>query len=165
MSIPIPTTLTKGTGLRWPVVRLTATTKDGRHMCLEEFLIDVAKRIGMPGYGEKGIPDAQGKYWPLNRREDWYLKATANLATTAGVGDDVVPPASEEEIAIGDLAPFRKEFAASLKPEEWPEVLGVMMRGGRFEPASGARADGKLAIASPRPCISTPRRPPPPATA
>jgi tetrathionate reductase subunit A len=140
-----PTTLTKGTGLRWPVVNLTAKTKDGRHMCVEELLIDVAKRIGMPGYGEKGIPDAHGKYWPLNRREDWYLKATVNLATTAGLGNDVVPPASAEEIAIGDLAPFQKEFAASLKPEEWPEVLGVMVRGGRFQPASGGRADGKLA--------------------
>ena len=140
-----PTTLTKGTGLRWPVVRLTATTKDGRHVCLEEFLIDVAKRIGMPGYGEKGIPDGAGKYWPLNRREDWYLKATANLASAKGVGDDVVPAASDEEIAIGDLAPFRKEFAAALQAAEWPAVLGVMVRGGRFEPATGARDGRKLA--------------------
>ncbi len=139
-----PTTLTKGTGLRWPMVRLTGTTADGRHFCMEEFLIDVAKRIGMPGYGEKGIPDSAGKYWPLNRREDWYLKATANLAATKGVGGDVVPPATAEEIAIADLAPFQKDFASALKPGEWPEVLGVMVRGGRFEPASGAREGSKL---------------------
>jgi tetrathionate reductase subunit A len=139
-----PTTLTKGTGLRWPAVRLTGTTSDGRHFCMEEFLIDVAKRIGMPGYGPKGIPDASGKYWPLDRREDWYLKATANLAVAKGVGNDVVPPASAEEIAIADLEPFRKAFAASLKPEEWPDVLGVMVRGGRFEPASGAREGSRL---------------------
>ncbi len=140
-----PTTLTKGTGLRWPVVNLTAKTKDGRHMCMEEFLIDVAKRIGMPGYGEKGIPDAEGRYWPLNRREDWYLKATANLAFVKGVKGDVVPEASAEEIAIADLAPFRKEFAAALKPAEWPAVLGVMVKGGRFQPSSGAREGEKLA--------------------
>ncbi len=140
-----PTTLTKGTGLRWPMVRLTAKTPDGRHMAMEEFLIDVAKRIGMPGYGAKGIPDAGGKYWPLNRREDWYLKATANLAVAKGVGGDEVPEASEQEIAIADLVPFQKEFGAALKPAEWPKVLGVMVRGGRFEPASGGRKGGKLA--------------------
>ncbi len=140
-----PTTLTKGTGLRWPVVGLTGTTKDGRRMCLEEFFIDVAKRLGMPGYGEKGIPDASGKYWPLNRREDWFLKATANLAYAKGVGGDTVPPASAEEIAISDLAPFQKEFASALQPAEWPAVLGVMVRGGRFEPASGARDGRQLA--------------------
>ncbi len=140
-----PTTLTKGTGVRWPVVSLTAKTQDGRHMCMEEFLIDVARRIGMPGYGAKGIPDPSGKYWPLERREDWYLKATANLAFAKGAGNDVVPAASAEEIAIADLAPFYKEFAAALKPEEWPAVLGVMVRGGRFQPVSGAREGSKLA--------------------
>ncbi len=139
-----PTTLTKGTGLRWPVVSLTAKTKDGRHMAMEEFLIDVAKRIGMPGYGKKGVPDSEGKYWPLDRREDWYLKATANLAYTKGVGNDVVPAATAEEIAIADLAPFQKEFGSSLKPEEWPAVLGVMVRGGRFQPASAGREGEKL---------------------
>ncbi len=56
-----------------------------------------------------------------------------------------MPEASTEEIAIADLAPFRKEFEAALKPSEWPKVEGVMVRGGRFEPASGARKGGALA--------------------
>lgn len=140
-----PTTLTKGTGVRWPAVSLTPTTADGRHFCMEEFLIDVAKRIKMPGYGEKGIPDATGKFWPLNRREDFYLKATANLANAKGVGNDEVPKATPAEIVIADLMPYQREFANSLKPEEWPAVLGCLVRGGRFQPVSGARKGDKLA--------------------
>ncbi|HUW39209.1 MAG TPA: molybdopterin-dependent oxidoreductase [Rhodocyclaceae bacterium] len=140
-----PTTLTKGTGVRWPAVSLTPTTADGRHFCAEEFLIDVAKRIKMPGYGEKGIPDAAGKFWPLNRREDFYLKATANLVNAKGVDGDEVPKATAEEIAISDLASYQKQFADSLKAEEWPAVLGCLVRGGRFQPVSGARKGDKLA--------------------
>ena len=140
-----PTTLTKGTGVRWPAVSLTPMTADGRHFCMEEFLIDVAKRIKMPGYGEKGIPDAAGKFWPLNRREDFYLKATANLVNAKGVGGDEVAKATAEEIAVSDLAPYQKQFADSLKPEEWPAVLGCLVRGGRFQPVSGARKGDKLA--------------------
>jgi len=140
-----PTTLTKGTGIRWPAVSLTPTTADGRHFCMEEFLIDVAKRIKMPGYGEKGIPDATGKFWPLNRREDFYLKATANLANAKGVGNDEVAKATPAEIVIADLMPYQREFANSLKPEEWPAVLGCLVRGGRFQPVSGARKGDKLA--------------------
>ena len=140
-----PTTLTKGTGVRWPVISLTPKTTDGRHFCMEEFLIDVAKRIGMPGYGEKGIPDASGKFWPFNRREDYYVKATANLTFDKGVGHDEVPEASAQEIAISDLADVRNAFSNALKPEEWPKVLGCLVRGGRFQLFSEARKGDKLA--------------------
>jgi len=140
-----PTTLTKGTGVRWPAVSLTSKTPDGRHVCLEEFLIDVAKRIGMPGYGDKGIPDAGGKYWPLHRREDFYLKAVANLVAANGVEDDEVPAASLQEIAVSALDDFHHKFARSLKPEEWPRVMGCLVRGGRFQPHTGARNGDQLA--------------------
>lgn len=140
-----PTTLTKGTGVRWPAVNLTSKTKDGRHVCLEEFLIDVAKRIGMPGYGDKGIPDADGKYWPLDRREDFYLKAVANLVAAKGMGDDEVPVASAQEIEVSALDGYHKKYAESLKPEEWPRVMGCLVRGGRFEPFKGARKGDQLA--------------------
>lgn len=140
-----PTTLTKGTGVRWPAVRLTSKTPDGRHICLEEFLIDVAKRIGMPGYGAKGIADSAGRYWPLDRREDFYLKAVANLVDAKGVSGDEIPPASDQEISVCALDTFQREFSAALKAEEWPRVMGCLVRGGRFQPASGSRKGDVLA--------------------
>lgn len=140
-----PTTLTKGVGVRWPAVSLTSKTPDGRHVCLEEFLIDVAKRIGMPGYGDKGIPDTDGKYWPLHKREDFYLKAVANLVAAKGVGGDEVPAASSQERAVTALDDFHQKYAASLKAEEWPQVMGCLVRGGRFQPHTGARHGDQLA--------------------
>lgn len=140
-----PTTLTKGTGVRWPAVNLTSKTSDGRHICMEEFFIDVAKRIGMPGYGAKGIPDASGKYWPFNRREDFYLKAVANLVAAKGVEGDTVPSASAQEIAITALDDYHRKFADALKAEEWPVVMGCLVRGGRFQPHTGARKGEQLA--------------------
>ena len=140
-----PTTLTKGTGIRWPAVSLTSKTPDGRYICMEEFFIDVAKRIGMPGYGAKGIPDADGKLWPFNCREDFYLKCVANLAYAKGVEGDAVLDASVQEIAITALDDYHMKFAASLKPDEWPKVMGCLVRGGRFQPYTGARKGDQLA--------------------
>jgi len=140
----LPTVLTKGAYMRWPVVELTHKTPDGRSMCLEAFLIDVAKRLNMPGFGDQGIQDKNGKWWPLNRKEDWYLKACANVAFAAGRPDDEVPEVTAEEIEIMDLKPFHDRFKGSLPPEQWPKVLGFIARGGRFEPHSRAREGDRL---------------------
>jgi tetrathionate reductase subunit A len=140
----LPTVLTKGIGVRWPVVALTEKTPDGRRMCLEEFLIDVAKRVGLPGFGDKGIRDAGGKWWPLNRKEDWYLKATANVAFQPGPSGSEVPDVTDLEMQVGDLAGIKKAYKSSLTPEEWPKVLSVMAKGGRMEPRSHAREGSKL---------------------
>jgi tetrathionate reductase subunit A len=140
----LPTTLTKGTGVRWPVIELTEKTPDGRHMCLEEFMIDVAKRVGMAGFGENAIPDASGETWPLHRKEDWYLKATVNVATAPGGADDQVADVSEIEMQVNDLAGYHETFKDSLRPEEWPKVLSVLAKGGRMEPHKNGRQGDKL---------------------
>jgi len=140
----LPTTLTRGTGVRWPVIALTEKTPDGRYMCLEEFLIDVAKRVGVPGFGKNAIPDASGRMWPLHRKEDWYLKATANVAFAPGGPDEQVPDVTHEEIQVNDLQGFHDAFKASLKPEEWPKALSVLAKGGRMEPRRNARQGDKL---------------------
>ena len=140
----LPTTLTKGTGVRWPVIELTEKTPDGRHICLEEFLIDVAKRVGLPGYGDKALKDADGRWWPLNRKEDWYLKATANVAFAHGGPDEQVPDVTELEMQVNDLGGFHEAFKDALKPEEWPKVLSVLAKGGRTEPRGRARQGDKL---------------------
>jgi len=139
-----PTTLTKGTGIRWPVIELTEKTADGRHMCIEEFLIDVAKRVGVPGFGDRAIPDAKGRMWPLHRKEDWYLKATANVVFQPGPIGSEVPDVTALEVQVNDLAGFHESFKPALKPEEWPKVLSALAKGGRMEPRSHARQGDKL---------------------
>ncbi|RME95052.1 MAG: tetrathionate reductase subunit TtrA [Verrucomicrobia bacterium] len=128
--------LVKGTSVRWPVIDpIPETTADGRPYSLETFLIDVAERLGLPGFGEKAIADNSGRLWPLHRAEDFYLKATANVAFAEG---RPVSPASPEDIAICGLDGFRKRYEDALRAEEWPAVLKVLSRGGRFEPPANA---------------------------
>ena len=134
--------MVKGTSVRWPVIEpLTQKTKDGRHFSYETFLIDVAEAIGLRGFGKQAIPDQQGKLWPLHSGEDYYLKATANVAYA---NNDPVPDVSDEDIAICDLAPFRKQYEDLLPAEQWPKVLHVLARGGRFEPVSNVWDGDKL---------------------
>ena len=124
-------TMTKGTTVRWPVIEpLTKTTADGRHFSYETFLIDIAEALKLPGFGDNAIPDKDGRLWPLHSREDFYLKATANVAFDG----DPVTPADPEDIDTCDLESVRKRFDKSLKPEEWGSTLMVLSRGGRFEP-------------------------------
>lgn len=133
------TTMVKGTSVRWPVIEpLTGKTADGRHFSYETFLIDVAEALGLPGFGDKAIADANGRLWPLHQPEDYYLKATANLAYAGG---EPVAPADAEDLLVCDLESFRQRFADALPQDEWPRVLKALARGGRFEPAA-RRWDG-----------------------
>src|SRR5581483_3728244 len=99
---------------------------------------------GPPGYGDKAIKDADGRWWPLNRKEDWYLKATANVAFAPGGPDEQVPDVTELEMQVNDLGSFHEAFKDALKPEEWPKVLSVLAKGGRMEPRRNARQGDKL---------------------
>ncbi len=120
---------------------------DGERMpvCLEAFLIAVAKRLELPGFGE----GAFGEHGDFHRMEDWYLKAVANLA----VGDkpgQAVPDASDEELRI--FLEARRHLPASVfdearwraavRPDLWRKVVYVLNRGGRFAPFETAH-DGR----------------------
>ena len=142
VQIGVPDTLmVKGTGVRWPVVEpLTGKKKDGTHYCYETFLIDVARRLGMAGFGKDAIPDSEGKLWPLDTPEDFYLKATANVAFDGSPCAD----ATEDDIAVAGLSGYYSRFKECLKPEEWKKTLFVLSRGGRFEPASKRYEGDKL---------------------
>ncbi|SMH31653.1 molybdopterin-dependent oxidoreductase [Maritimibacter sp. HL-12] len=115
---------------RWPVVDcLTGTTADGRHMDMETFFIDVAKRLGLPGFGDGAVPDAEGKLHPLNRGEEFWLYAGANVAFDG----TPVPEAAPEEMALTGTDRFAGLMQEVLKPDEWRRVAYVLNRGGRFE--------------------------------
>lgn len=119
----------KGTALRWPVVQpMTAKLENGRYACYENYLIDVAKKIGIPGYGDQAIPGPDQKMYPLNKPEDFFLKAVANVA----FDETPVPDLSEVESKMQDLDGVAATWRNSVKPEEWSKVAYVMSRGGRF---------------------------------
>ncbi|RMH43590.1 MAG: twin-arginine translocation signal domain-containing protein [Deltaproteobacteria bacterium] len=145
-----PDVVTKTSKVRQPVARpLTEEVEvDGEVMplSLEAFLIAVAKRLGVSGFGK----DAFGPGMPLDRPEDFFLKAVANMAVGDAPGD-AVPDADAAELELFRAA--RRHLPASVfdeakwkravKPELWPKVVYVLNRGGRFAPYESAY-DGTL---------------------
>jgi anaerobic selenocysteine-containing dehydrogenase len=117
------------TGVRTPVFEpLTGKTKDGRHFNMEEFLIDVAKYLKLPGYGDNAIRGKDSKTYPLNRAEDYYLRAISNLAHNAKVKE-----ADDNEIKeVEENYPVAK-FKNILSKKEWKKVCYVLARGGIFK--------------------------------
>lgn len=129
----------RGTTVRWPVVEpATAKLPDGRHLSFETYVIDVAKKIGLPGFGENGMLDKDDNPLPLNTREDFFLRGIANMAYDMEPVADI----SKEEIENQDLETAMKDFKDILSTEEWSKALNVISRGGRFED-NGAGFDGE----------------------
>jgi anaerobic selenocysteine-containing dehydrogenase len=104
---------------------------DGPRM-VEDVLIDLGKQLGLKGVGDKAFPDGTA----LNSAVDFYLKVAANIA----YDETPVPDASPEEqrlfvvarqTGLGDRFDEAK-WKAAVKPEEWPKVVYVLNRGGRF---------------------------------
>ncbi len=132
---------TKATTARWPVVEpRMARTAEGDPIGLEAFLIATAKRIGLPGFGDKAIPDANGELHPLNRAEDWFLRCAANVAC---IGQPVAD-ASDDDINLSGVSRIRADLEAVLKPNEWRKAAMIYTKGGRYE-AIGGTYDGETA--------------------
>jgi len=107
-----------------------------RYASMWEFLIDVAKRLGMPGFGEEGIKGVkgtkyEGKSFPLNSLWDYIMRIYANSAMDA-VAKKIVPsevPREEVEFVEENypIAQYK-----DIIPDEWPYVAYVLARGGVF---------------------------------
>ncbi|MCC5881750.1 MAG: tetrathionate reductase subunit TtrA [Halomonas sp.] len=126
-------TLGRMTTACWPVVEpRQQKTAEGEPVCQDSFFIAVAKRLGLAGFGDEAIPDADGNLHPLNRAEDYYLRAAANIAYM----DEPLPEAEESDIAHGGIAPLLPRLERTLKAEERARVAYLYARGGRFQDAS-----------------------------
>ncbi len=127
--------LTRVSTARWPVIEPDiAKTAEGVPIEMEVFFIAVAKRMGLPGFGENAIQDKEGNKYPLNRAEDFYLRAAANVAYSGAA----VPDISDEELSLSGVERITERIKKTLKPEEWRKVAYVYARGGRFENADQA---------------------------
>lgn len=125
----------KGNTVRWQVTEPeTMLLPDGRHASYEAFLCDVAKRLDLPGYGEDALESTDGTLYPFNDASDYFLKAIANLAYSDG---DPVPDLSADEARLQGLDELPASWKDAVSDEEWPKVLNVLSRGGRFWPLAG----------------------------
>ncbi len=129
----------KFAGVRTPTIEpLTGTTSDGRPFSEETFLIDVAKAAGLPGFGDNAIKGKDGKMYPLNKAEGYYLRAIANVATGAKVSQ-----ASQEEIDFVERNYPVAKHKDMLPESEWKQVCYVLARGGVFDKSYEDVFDGE----------------------
>lgn len=134
--------LTKVSTARWPVVEPVQMKDDkGISVDMEWFFIEVAKRMELPGFGEQAIKDNDGNLHPLNRAEDFYLRAAANVAYDGSA----VPDTTDEELQLTGVDRLRGVMQSTLKPEEWRKVAYLYARGGRFEDAARSYRGDTLA--------------------
>lgn len=122
---------TKAACARWPVIEpKMERNAEGERIGMETFLIGVAKRMDLPGFGDQAIPDAEGTLHPLNRAEDWYLRGAVNVAM---IGKPVAD-ATDEDIELSNVARIADNLQATLKPDEWRKAATIFAKGGRYEP-------------------------------
>ncbi len=127
--------VTKVSTARWPVVEPAQDKSvNGDPITMDLFFIEAAKRMKLPGFGDNAIPDKDGNLHPLNRPEDYYLRAAANVAFAG----DVVPDINSDDITLSGVSRIMPDIKQTLKPEEQLKVAYVYARGGRFENMSGA---------------------------
>ncbi|MCF6173596.1 MAG: tetrathionate reductase subunit TtrA, partial [Campylobacteraceae bacterium] len=119
---------TKINTLRFPVVKpKQATFKNGEPIEMISFMIALGKKLKLPGFGDKAIKGTDGKWYPFNKAEDFYLRVFENIAMDA----KPVPDASDEDIQLSGI----QEYVPSLKricKDNWRKTAYVMARGGRY---------------------------------
>ena len=127
---------TKTSTARWPVLEPKAQKlADGQAIGVETFLIGLAGKLGLPGFGSGAISDTDGISYPLRRPEDWYLRGGANIAW---LGKEPVPDATADDMALTRVDRMLPLLKATLKPEEVLKVAFLLTRGGRYQPAKDA---------------------------
>ncbi|MEH0021459.1 MAG: molybdopterin dinucleotide binding domain-containing protein [Desulfobacter sp.] len=118
------------TGIRSPMIDpLTEKTPDGRPVCTETLLIDLAVSSGLPGFGKNAIPGPDGRHYDLFCAEDYYLRAFANIAHTAGLS----PAPDTEAEYVAETYPLARH-SHLLSPASWRQVCTMLARGGIFTP-------------------------------
>ena len=110
---------------------------------VEVTYLEMGKELGLPGVGDNAF--GPGAHW--NTNEDYWLKMAANVAYA---GKEPVPDADAHELEIFTKtrekylkdAYDEKVWKAAVTAEEWPKVVYVLNRGGRFEGHGENRANG-----------------------
>lgn len=134
----------KGNTVRWQAKQPdTVKLSDGRFASFEAFCVDVAKVCELPGFGKDAIASVEGVSYPLNDAADFFLKAVANLA----YADTPVADVLDEDVKLQALDELPASWHEALTAEEWPKVLNVLSRGGRFWPIETSQKNGRSAYA------------------
>jgi len=116
-----------------------ATFKNGEPICMDSFIIELGKKLNLPGFGENAIVGNDGKKYPLNKPEDFYIRAFENIA----LDKEAVPDITDEEIKLSSLEKYIDKLK-NICGQNWRKTAYVMARGGRFESKESGYNKDKL---------------------
>lgn len=105
----------------------TPLNAEGNRVCMEQFLIDIAKQVELNGFGENAFKDAQGEKQSLHTPEDYYIPVLANLAHS----DGALPTPTEEDVSFTSVDRIYPLLKSRLKSEEIGPTMFLFTRGGR----------------------------------
>jgi tetrathionate reductase subunit A len=135
-----------------PMVENVTVFGEEMPMNMEAMILAFAEKLGVPGFGDDVF--APGGH--MRREEDLYLRMVANVAFgDKPDGSDRVPAADAEEIRIFEQARRHlpktifdmQRWKRVVGEENWPHVVYVLNRGGRFQGYGQAYKDNRLANA------------------
>lgn len=115
----------------------TALTADGRHICMEEFIFDVAKKLNLPGFGEQAVAKKDGTKASLKRFDDWYAYYLSNVASQC----EHLPKVTDSDRELAALPRAMKPLETVLTPEECAQVEALLSRGGYYEKSEKYNGD------------------------
>ncbi|MBR9979460.1 MAG: molybdopterin-dependent oxidoreductase, partial [Desulfatitalea sp.] len=132
-----------------PLVGKVTVFGEEMAMNLEALILAMAEKLALPGYGDNVF--GPGRH--MRREEDLYLRMVANVAFgDKPDGSDRVPPADAEEIRIFEASRRHlpktvfdaQRWKQVVGAENWPYVVYVLNRGGRFQSYADAYKDYRL---------------------
>ena len=133
---------TRASLVRYPaIVPRQICFANGEPVCMDSFVIELGKRLGLPGFGAGAITARDGSTYPLHRPEDYYLRVFENIALD---GEKPVPDASDEDLTIAGLDSWVPRLRTVVS-DNWRKVAFVMARGGRYEGKERAYRGEQLA--------------------
>lgn len=131
---------TKTTHLRYPIVKSPNDTfKNQESICMDSFIIELAKALKLPSFGKNAIMDNEGNFYDLDRPQDFYLRAFLNVA----MDEDELSDISDEELKISSLLEYKDSLKKICK-DKWRKVAFLMSRGGRFAKKNTAYKNNAL---------------------
>lgn len=120
------------------IIPRTPVNADGKQVCMEQFLIDVSKQIGLAGFGDNAFKDSAGNAKAIHSPEDYYIPVLANLAHS----DGVLPNPTEDDVKFTSVDRIYPQLKERLKAEEIGPTMFLFTRGGRYYPVD-ERYDGE----------------------
>lgn len=105
----------------------------GRHICMENFFIDIANSLGLAGFGDKAVANANGEAKPLTDMHQWAAYMLANSATKL---TDRLPATSEEDYQLMSVDESLKHVKPHLDAADYEKVRQLISRGGFYSQRS-----------------------------